>query len=932
MKSNSLLCKSSSIKQGIRRTLGINHAPHLRQCSRFGWRRRIAALLLATVLGLANELPALATSQVDIVGPSGSGSFGSSITVLANGNFVVTDSDYDIPGGATDVGAVYLYNGATHALISTLTGSTSGDHIGGGGVIALSNGNYLIRSPIWDNGSATDAGAVTWGSETIGVSGVVSSNNSLVGSTSGDQVGFYSSYYPYNTGVAILSNGNFVVWSPYWDNGSAIDAGAVTWGSGVAGVSGEVSSSNSLVGSTSGDQLGYYDDGTGVRVLSNGNYLVRSLIWDNGGATNAGAVTWGNGATGVSGEVSSSNSLVGSTTGDVVGHGGVTILSNGNYVVGSPNWDNGSATDAGAVTWGSGAIGVSGVVSSSNSLVGSTSDDNVGIYMFCMTELSNGNYVVSSPDWNQGRGAVTWGNGATGVRGEISSSNSLVGGGSGPVGSCDTGPIVTALSNGNYVVRSLKWYYDLGAVTWGSGTTGVSGEVSILNSLVGSNYGDGVGWGGVTALNNGNYVVSSPSWNNGIGAVTWGNGTTGIIGLVSSNNSLVGRKGNDSGSYVTALNNGNYVVSSPGWNNGSGAVTWGDGATGISGVTSSSNSLVGGGYGYVTALSNGNYVVISIGWNNGGIPDAGAVTWGNGTTGIRGVVSSSNSLVGSTSGDSVGYFGYGVTEVGNGDYVVSSPYWDNGSATDAGAVTWCNGTTGVSGVVSSSNSLVGTTNGDWVGYDGVTILSSGNYVVGTSYWDNGSATDAGAVTWGNGTTGVSGAVSSNNSIVGTTSGDHVGFSFDHHGFHYDSVTVLNNGNYLVSSPDWDNGSALNAGAVTWGNGSTGVSGEVSSSNSLVGSTNYNLVGSNNFGSGVTALGNGNYVVISAGAVTWGDGATGVDGFITSNNSVLGGMNFSYNATYNQLIVGRPAENIVTLFDVSEQPIGNERVYLPVVSR
>ncbi len=49
---------------------------------------------------------------------------------------------------------------------------------------ALTNGNYVVSSPYWDNGTVTDAGAVTWGSGTAGVSGVVSSANSLVGLTS----------------------------------------------------------------------------------------------------------------------------------------------------------------------------------------------------------------------------------------------------------------------------------------------------------------------------------------------------------------------------------------------------------------------------------------------------------------------------------------------------------------------------------------------------------------------------------------------------------------------------------------------------------------------------------------------------------------------------------------------------------------------------
>ena len=48
-------------------------------------------------------------------------------------------------------------------------------------------------------------------------------------------------------------------------------------------------------------------------------------------------------------------------------------------------------------------------------------------------------------------------------------------------------------------------------MTWGSGTTGVSGVVSSGNSLAGSTASDQVGGSGITALTNGNYVVSSSS-------------------------------------------------------------------------------------------------------------------------------------------------------------------------------------------------------------------------------------------------------------------------------------------------------------------------------------------------------------------------------------------------------------------------------------
>ena len=104
---------------------------------------------------------------------------------------------------------------------------------------------------------------------------------------------------------------------------------------------------------------------------------------------------------------------------------------------------------------------------------------------------------------------------------------------------------ITLLNNGNYVVASLYWNSNRGAATWGNGSTGISGIVSVANSLVGSNPGDFVGNGGITALSNGNYVVESPGWNGGLGAATWGDGSTGITGTVSAANSLVGSNPGD---------------------------------------------------------------------------------------------------------------------------------------------------------------------------------------------------------------------------------------------------------------------------------------------------------------------------------------------------------------------------------------------------
>lgn len=663
--------------------------------------------------------------------------FGDIIVPLRTGNVVIV-APWDDAGGV-DAGAVYLFNGSTGKLISKLTGSGPGDQIGSHGVVALSGGNFVVISPLWDNGSATDSGAVTWGHGKRGVSGVVSSRNSLIGSHSNDRIGIGDSDSP---GVTLLENGNYVVRSPLWDNGAAIDAGAATWGRGNRGIKGLVSPENSLVGSHSHDSVG----SNGITALTNGNYVVNSPDWANGAATGAGAVTWCNGKKGGKGEVSVSNSLVGSQSNDHVGyknveptdrqnnHNGVTALANGHFVVSSPLWSNGSVISVGAATWGDGKVGITGVVSPSNSLIGSQPNDRVGERG--AMALSNGHYVVSSPWWANGffrdAGAATWGNGESGITGVVSSANSLVGDSNNDMVG-DKG--VTALSNGNYVVISWLWDSETGdnagAVTWGNGQTGIRGPVSISNSLVGGRSGDGIGSDGVTALRNGNYVVVSTGWSTvsapGAGAVTWGNGLTGTAGVVNSSNSLVGSHFGDMvGSMgVVALTNGNYVVSSQSWYEGP-----------------------------------------EVPWEQGDLMEMGAVTWGNGQTGISGVVSSANSLVGSTGIDLVGF--RGVTALSNGNYVVNSSLWGGESLVRGGAVTWGNGETGVAGTINLSNSLIGDSFFyDQVGDGGIIALPSGDYVVSSPHWGLAHSNGVGAVTWGNGQTGTSGAVNSSNSLLGT---------------------------------------------------------------------------------------------------------------------------------------------------------------------
>ena len=644
------------------------------------------------------------SQSIAISGPVGSGKFGKSVTTLPNGNIVVTDPDYD-NGAIIDAGAVYLYHGSTHQLISTLKGGNSYCHIGSEGITVLPNGHYVVNSPQWNDGvNAAVTGAITWCSATTGVNGTVNAANSMVG------FGFGGAEQL----VTVLGNSNFVVSCINWGPSYSM-LGAVTWCNGNGGTVGVVSSSNSLVGSAVNGQVGT----GGVKAIGNGNYVAINGSF-------GGSVQWCNGSTATTGVVSSSNALITNWS-----YSMVYPLTNGNYVVVNETWNDGVTSKTGAVTWCNGNGSTTGTVSNANSLTQLCEPNiqTVGVF-----PLSNGNYVVTSPFWNNAgtgqAGAAVWCNGTTGRTGTISTANALVGTSvNDNVGSEG----VLALPNGHYVVGSPGWN-GVGAATWCDGTTGRTGAVNSSNSLTGTTAGDGVGTFGdiytnpnAIILSNGNYVLCSPFWNNGsiadAGAVTWCNANGTTTGAINPSNSLVGSKANDQVGYsMTVLSNGNYVVCSPQWDNGSvlntGAVTWCNGNGTTTGAVSTANSLTGTKAEdrvgtNASALANGNYVVASVLWDNGSIVDAGAVTWCNGTTATTGVISISNSLVGSKNNDMVGYSNLqqarAITAAG-GNYILLSDAWDNGSIINAGAATAGNGSIGTTGSITTCNSIQGAAN------------------------------------------------------------------------------------------------------------------------------------------------------------------------------------------------------------------------------
>jgi len=846
-----------------------------------------ALFTLSITSAFANKIP--------LVNPSNdpSSHFGAEVRTLANGNVVVSDPTLTV-GGMAKAGAVYLFNGQSGALISTLTGTASNEAVGGGGIGVLTNGNFVVFSNYTPVDASHGGFSATFVNGTTGLNGVVSAANSLI------QTPFVGGVAPVPclTGQPALPSGTC----------RAILANVVTINPG----------SSPLNAAGSARSLGLpplTNEAFTFIPLPTGNYLVLNV------ASNA--VTFGNGITGVSGAVSASNSLIGSTD-DVLGASqglltpmsvlsGVTVNADGSYTVLT---DSTSKRTIGTRT--GGVVGSVPTAQSFDAALELSSGNWVarngtsfllldgttlatistltGNANSSMVALSNGNFVLVDSTFGGGAGAVTFVNGTTGLSGAVAVSNSLTGGAA--TDAVGSGGVVP-LSNGNFVVLSPAFGGGVGAATLVNGATGLSNTtVSALNSLVGGAATDSIGSGSVTALANGNYVVKSPAFGGGVRAITFGNGTVNRTGTVSAANSLVGSAAADqlgSGG-ITSLTNGGYVVYSPHFSSDLGAVTFGNGSTGVSGTLAASNSLVGAvaadaiGSGGIVALTNGNYVVSSPSFGG----NLGAVTFGDGTIGVTGALAAANSLVGSTAGDRIGegvstdsienftaplstvnalktISFNGVVPLASGAYVVMSPNFN----TRRGAATFCSTGAGTRGVVSASNSLVGSVPGEHVAGGGVKALPNG-YVVLSPFWSD----YRGAATFGNNVSGATGAISASNSLVGAAPGDLVGFT----GWNFLSgvpgfpaltsaaiyqtlfatgggssnplgdltplgipstlaqlpaqITVLNTGDYVVMSP-WFNGEL---GAATLGSGTTGVSGAVSAATSILGTVLHSYFG------------------------------------------------------------------------------------------
>ncbi len=597
------------------------------------------------------------------------GEFGAGIYPLEEGNVVVTRSK-------VGEGAVYLFNGFTGQLVGATFGKGGGilaNRIGGGGITVLSSQDYIISSPDWfeARGAATlvdhKTGHPKWGHKNY-----VCFENSITGDVSLQNQAVSSG------GVWEVSPEVVLISSPSWSEEKK-EIGALTpvfLSERQKGFS--VSKENSIYGSHEKDRIG----SGGIHILPNHNYLILSPHFHYGEIQQAGAVTFVS-----KGErafaITEKNSLHGIQEMDQVGCGGVLSLNKGNYLVFSPLWNQENNLRAGAVTLMNGEKGFDmrffsqgrgTAVSLNNSLCGSHFNDQVGSHGAKL--LENGNYVVVSPFWKEGRGAVTllrgdsgkdfqWFSKGAGIF--VSEANSLSGERPGDNVGKDG---VFLFGKNHYAVASgdcsINGIEKAGAITLVNGKNGVSFldgkegpgmRVSSKNSLQGISprdyLGKSLGKGAVVPLTEEKLLILAPFWQEERGCaflfhvqekkIEWGGKVSPHL-FPEKEFCFYGEdKGDRVGSFFLDLQNQNFVLLSPYWKEARGAVTLFAKQTGEpilqkqEHIITASNSFIGkekgdftGACGY--ALENHHFLVSSPGLKVA--KKQGAITLLNGESGL----------------------------------------------------------------------------------------------------------------------------------------------------------------------------------------------------------------------------------------------------------------------------------------------------------
>ncbi len=670
------------------------------------------------------------------------------ITELNPFLFVVPDPNNDVNG--VNAGAFHLMNNSGQFL-KTVRGATAGDLFGQ--VIIKLQGN---RFAVLATGAATGSGAISQGGAVYVYDYSGEELFRIEGDTTGDKLG--------EKGFIELTNGNFVITTPFDDVAAITNAGSVQLRNGTTGqlismVAGDVAQDK--MGSGAWNGVG------NVQQLATGFVLISSSL-DNifGGAATVGSLKFMDPDTGV--VISTIN---GQTANDQLGSFGIQILPSGTIVVRSSSYTIGGFANYGRYTFVNPSTGIE--ITTINGEA-----DGILLGYYPLVQLTNGN-LVAYTGFSGPRGLIKLINGTTFA--EIATVKGL------RINAYFSEQGVMALSNGNFVVLSEAdelVAFNRGRAALIDGATG-----AVIN-----NYGADV-FGGDNiegfSLDNGNYVVVFPAYGGADeGRMTIHNGTTGaILGTLNGavTDDLI------SLFYKVTLANSHFIISfnyqDPGGIVDGGCIYYYNGNNGAL-----LNSICGDeinerlGLGVNSKSSDQNIFISSMSEKVAGIV-LGSVRIFNGTTGT--II---QTFYGVNAGD-YGQIGLLASDVGT--MLIAAPSYDSPGVADGGRAMVVNTSTGA--ILADHYGAVAS---DQIGSGGAPVLSaSGHFVLLSPAADRAGMVNSGSVMFLNKTTGAVEA-----EVLGTTADDQLGL------IGIQTFQILSNGDYLFRASNSDLNGVSNSGA------------------------------------------------------------------------------------------------------------------------
>ena len=750
-----------------------------------------------------------------------------------SGNFFLPVPDADV-GGVMDAGSLFLLDGTDGSFIGRIDGNNTNERLSTNIDSFSFSPSTLITSPLHNNGAIDAAGAMILAAD-IDLGGGNIEIGRIQGSSPNEQLG--------SSGFQFLSNGNVLVRSPNADVGGVIDAGSLVLLDRMTG---------NEIGRLNGASAGEFLSNNGFVEAPNGNYWVPSFNADPGGVTDAGTLHLVDGSTGMSigtfdGDtvnerfsstfeqhaqlgfdkaiVRSQNHLgtrgvvglfdsvdlgggnimvgavTGTTAGDFVGSVPLHFLGNNNYIVAAPNFDDGSAIDAGRAFVVDDATGNSILTIFGNS-AGEFLGAGNGIDISTLGDPDK--FLVVSPGALADSGTIFFvdGSDTPSILSALSGANSGDRLGDEGIQSVPGGFLVPVP---NADIGTATVISDAGSIFLVDGIGNIIGQQD--GASAGERFGASVD---TLALGNGDILVFNPL--SDVGGTDSGqllalDGNTlapnWMINGTSANENL----GNQNDFFN--LSNGDLLFRSPlrdGVNMDEGAIFQVDPVTGLVGTIAgqSVNERLGSNFFFfsnsIHERSNGNYFVVSENASPMGVTSAGSVYLIDGA---------SAGLIGQADGTSMfESFGFNINtfSLPGDDILVTSSTHTVGGNVNAGTVVQL-AATDLGGTIIRGR-LDGSSANEFFGNDGFQDLGNGNFVFFSRSADPGGRVDAGSIF-------LYDTVVGNilNQFDGAAAGDTLGESF--------SFVATSNFNFFLGNADADVGGIVDAGVIHLFDGATG---------------------------------------------------------------------------------------------------------------